>query len=405
MTTHFYIKDPEKAKGTKEETLIQLFINLQCRKIKISTGFKVKYKDWDIKKERVKKSHNNSVQLNILITNLEQKVKNLYLKCKMEGKKTFEEIRQAIKDGVKDNKQQVFDFYETFDEFIKRRTQTLSPKTIQKYNTLKKHLKRFEDTCNYELSFKNVNQTFFEKFEGFMYSEVGLSKNSFDKYARTFKTFMGWSFDNNLHSNFEYKRFKTKPEKTIIVHLNRKEVMKLSSLDLSHNKTYDKVRDVFVFQCLTGQRFSDIEAIKREDIREGVWHLRTQKTRDIIQVPLVQLAKDILDKYKNDLRPLPTMTNQRTNLYIKEICKIAQLSEPITKTKYYGNRREDTTKPKYEFITTHVARKSFATIANENGMTHTEIMDITGHKDLKTLQAYLGTDSKVIKKKMNSIWS
>ena len=150
--------------------------------------------------------------------------------------------------------------------------------------------------------------------------------------------------------------------KQIIV-LTENEFMKLYTLDLSDNKSLSKVRDVFCFQCLTGQRFSDIASLNRDDIKDNSWYLHTYKTRDIIEIPLTPLAKEILNRYKLNSQPLPVISQQKTNDYLKELCAIAELNDSITLVRYRGSERVEYKKPKYEFITTHTARRTFVTIS------------------------------------------
>ncbi len=87
-----------------------------------------------------------------------------------------------------------------------------------------------------------------------------------------------------------------------------------------------RVRDLFCFQCFTGVRYGDLQSISREDIRNGVWHLRTQKTREPLQIPLTNKAISILHKYAEWPEPLPIISNQKANEYIKDLCKKAKIN-------------------------------------------------------------------------------
>lgn len=160
----------------------------------------------------------------------------------------------------------------------------------------------------------------------------------------------------------------------------------------------------FLFQCFTGQRFSDIAEIKRDDIKNNSWYLHTYKTKDIIEIPLTELALEILDKYKANEKPLPIISHQKTNQLLKEVCKLAGIDEPITIVRYRGNQRIEINKPKYEFISTHTARRTFVTLSLEKGMKAETIMEITGHKNYKTFKKYLKITSKVKHNEMNKYW-
>jgi integrase len=129
------------------------------------------------------------------------------------------------------------------------------------------------------------------------------------------------------------------------------------------DKLQEKVRDVFCFQCYTGQRFSDIANLKREDIKGNTWHLHTYKTRDIIKVPLTPGALDILKKYENQANPLPVISHQKTNDIIKEVCEKAKINSLETKVMYRGKERIEIKKPKHDLISTHTARRTFVTLS------------------------------------------
>jgi len=101
-------------------------------------------------------------------------------------------------------------------------------------------------------------------------------------------------------------------------------------------KTLDKARDLFVFGCLTGLRYSDIDNLRHENVKDGYLSLTVVKTK--LEVPMVGMAYDILAKYDNPLRPLPEMSNQKLNLYIKEVARLARITEPMEIVRYSGSK-------------------------------------------------------------------
>jgi integrase len=249
-----------------------------------------------------------------------------------------------------------------------------------------------------------MNQTFYEKFTAYLMQDLKHSNNTIGKYISSLKTFLHWAVDHNYNTNNDFIKFKVYNDKTDIVVLTEKELMLIYGLDLSEQPSLVKVRDVFLFQCFTGQRFSDIENLKRDDIKNDSWFLHTYKTKDIIEIPLTPLAKEILNRYKSDDKPLPVISHQKTNNFIKDVCKLAKINESITLVKYRGSERIETIKPKYEFITTHTARRTFVTLSLEKGMKADTIMEITGHTSYKTFRKYIKITSKVKHQEMNKFW-
>ena len=215
------------------------------------------------------------------------------------------------------------------------------------------------------------------------------------------KTFLSWAHERKLNPNTDFKSFKGKTYENEVIFLTEEELMKLYNLELKDDRL-SKVRDVFLFQCFTGPRYSDIIALKKEDIRNGTWHLRQQKTKSITQIPLNKYALSILARYPD--YKLPAISNQKMNDYLKELCEVAGIDEPITIVKYKGNKRIEETKKKYEVISTHTARRTFITLSLMRGMKPEVIMKITGHKSYKMFQKYLKVADTYVKKEMFEAW-
>lgn len=142
----------------------------------------------------------------------------------------------------------------------------------------------------------------------------------------------------------------------------------------------------------------------KDDIKQNAWHLRTTKTRDKLEIPLNEFALEILEKYTSQGRMLPTMSNQKINLYLKQLGKLLDINEQTTKTMYRGAEPVVLNKEKWEFISTHTARRTFVTLSLEKGMRPEVLMSITGHKDYKTMKKYLKIVSKVKEAEMNNVW-
>jgi integrase len=128
------------------------------------------------------------------------------------------------------------------------------------------------------------------------------------------------------------------------------------------------------------------------------------KTDKSYFVPLNGFALTILNKYKDAYRPLPVMSNQKTNDYLKELGKLVEIDEPTSLTKRRGNEKLTNTQPKYEFISTHTARRTFITLSLEKGMRPEVVMRISGHSNYATFKKYIKISEKVAEVEMNDIW-
>jgi integrase len=176
----------------------------------------------------------------------------------------------------------------------------------------------------------------------------------------------------------------------------------LYNLDLTNNARLERVRDVFCFSCFTGLRFSDTVTVNRGNVRGAELFITTRKTSDNLSIPLSEQATSLLVKY--DCK-LPSISQQKTNDYIKELGKLAGIDEPTELTKHRGAAEVKKTEPKYKFMTTHTARRTFVTLALERGMRAETVKAITGHKDDKSFKNYIKITDKIKILEMQKVWS
>lgn len=404
MTINFYLNNDKR--NNNPEKIIYCYVREQKKTIVLHTKERINPEFWDSKKQIVKKSYLGSPEINQYLTKFKEAVqKNIRLLRIEKINPSFEEIKEALLN-VLSNKKEI-KFFDSFDEFIELRKPYVTGNTIKKFKSLKRHLSEFEDYSKESIKLNSINQLFFERFANFLLLEKNHINNTIYKELAIFKIFLNWCYDRNLIEHKDYNKFKIKTHKVDSVALTEAELMKLYNLEfleLENNRTLERVRDVFCFGCFTGQRFSDISRIKREDLKGDFWHLRIVKTTDKIEIPLNDFAKSILNKYADEVKPLPVISEQKTNQYLKELCRMAGIDDKISITRYKGAEKIEQTFEKYELITTHTARQTFVTLSLEKGMRPETVMEITGHKDYKTFTKYIKMTNKVKKVEMNKIW-
>jgi integrase len=391
-----------------KETAIYLFAQVGQVRVKVKTGLRALPKYWDFDAQEVKKSVTSHNQFNLALNKLKSDVTTKYLNLynTQEGIST-QELKELIVDLIakKEPKDTRRDFYDAFDHFLIAKSNA-STATIKKYNTLLKILKHFEVSNSYSISFSSINLRFYDLFKSFLIKERKHTNNTIEKYTSTLKTFMHFATDREFNtSSKDFIKFKAAPEKVDIVCLTEEELMLIYNFDFSKNKTYDKVRDAYCFSSFTGQRYSDLENLKWDDIKGNRWQLRTKKTKENINVFLINKALEILNKYKGKEKPLEIISNQKSNKYIKEICKIVGIDEPFTKTQYRGSQEIVRKEPKYNFISFHSGRRNFCTISLSKGISSEVIMKITGHKDYRVFKKYVGLADKVVEEQFSHAWN
>lgn len=159
-------------------------------------------------------------------------------------------------------------------------------------------------------------------------------------------------------------------------------MISLREYHFTNNQRLQKVKDCFIFCCFTGLAFAEMEEFKREHLRVefdgNIWIKMTRKkTKGIVSVPLLQPAKEILNKYQHDVAPLPLISNQKFNSYLKEICTIVGIKKKVTH---------------------HIARKTFAsTVLLYNDVPMEIVSELLGHSNMTITQESYG---KVVQKKV-----
>jgi integrase len=321
----------------------------------------------------------------------------------------IESLRENKAPLIKKNEQTnlVFDF---IDKYIQDNKASREPASMCVYKSLKSHLQSFQINKRKKVTFDNIDYSFFLEFQNYLINTKskrtpnGLGNVTIAKQLSTLKTFLNYARMQGIEVSDKYKDFKIKKESLEVIALTNEEFETLYNFDLSGNKKLDHVRDVFCFSCATGFRYSDLSQLKREHIKAGEIKLTVTKTKQKLTVPLNPYSHAILEKYSAIHRPLPVISNQKMNEYIKELCKKAEINEPVQIVRFHGAKREEKTYPKYELIRVHTGRKTFATLSLEKGMSAEEVMKIGGWKSYSSFARYVNITEKRTKVVMSKAW-
>lgn len=406
MTINFYLDS--KLLDNDEKSVICFIRGIEKGKTTyVNTKIKINPDLWNNQKQNIRRNHVNSTPLNSYLEKMRKEIQIIYLEYISKNKKielkSFKPFLLDALFSVPETEKQL-SIYDVFEIYMSIKKNELTKSSYEKYFRMRKHFKAFEIYTNTKVSFEKMDLNFFDKFLDYGLNCAGHTNNTIYKLIKQLKSFLYWAFERGYHNNLEFKKVKTKEEKTEIIYLTENELIKLLNFDLSDKLRLNNVRDVFCLSCFTGARFSDISKLKFEDIKDDTWYLRTQKTKDILEIPLSDYTLDILNKYIGIGSKLPVITNQRSNQYLKELCKLAGIDELIKIVKYKGSNRIEVVKPKYELVSTHTARRTFVTLSLEKGMRPETVMEITGHKDYKTMKKYIKITSKVKHNEMNNVW-
>jgi integrase len=318
---------------------------------------------------------------------------------------------KGVKTQKEEHKDMLFDF---IDKYITDHAATREKGSLGVYKSIKNHLQAYQNETKHKVRFETIDYAFFLRFQNFLIGRTKtdskgeisplLNNTTIAKALSTLKTFLGYARKHGIKVNDSYRDFSIKREKLEVIALNEDEFNALLKIDLSQNKKLDKVRDIFCFSCATGLRVSDLEQLKREHIKNDEINLIVKKTKTELTIPLNKISFSILEKYEDQNRPLPLISSQKLNEYIKELCELAKIDELIEIVRFRGPKRETTVYPKYKLIHIHTGRKTFVTLSLERGMSAEQVMAITGHTDYKSFKRYVDISKKLTKIVMVKAW-
>ncbi|MFZ4414514.1 MAG: site-specific integrase [Bacteroidales bacterium] len=321
------------------------------------------------------------------------------------------------------------DLFPFIDHLIKTSNNKYS--TLKSFKVVRRNLQEYQKAKKTVLNFNSIDIDFYNSFVDFLtkptkeknktgqtITKAGLSKNTIGTRIKILKTFINEANDRGITvlNDYRKKSFKVLKEETSSIYLNESELMKIYYIETSLDsleilrKEYNtetlpeylaKVRDLFLIGCYTGLRFSDLSKLNKDNITsDNTINIKTIKTNQSVVVPIHPITRQIFEKYDYQLPRV--ISNQRFNDYLKHIAKIARINEPITTESTKGGFKVSETTEKYNLVTSHTARRSFATNAFLMDMPSISIMKITGHKTESAFMKYIKMSAKDNAIKMQS---
>lgn len=376
--------------GKDGMALIQIrAYSISRRKYKyLSTGIKVEPKQWDKVKKKI--NHNNAryIVLNRKLDKMISKLQDYEISLDEKDKEcTLEMLEQFHLNGK---------VTITFNEFVKDEldNSTLRHGTIRQQKVFYNKLNAF----NPKLAFSQIDYDLCCRFEKFLHDQGITNKNTIAKEFKNFKKFVNLAvakdyipMDKNPFLKFKVK---TVPAKKI--YLTEPEIRRIEELDFSHDYELEKARDVYLYGIYTGMRYSDIAALRKQDVvkqEDGSWtiDIRMQKTENLLLLPIDKLfngkPKDLLIKY-DQLTPDSELyfncySNEHQNRLLKLIAKLANIDKRLS---------------------FHSSRHSFGTSLLNLGVSIEVVQGLMGHKKLQQTQEYSRLLNHTIIRALGQIW-
>lgn len=312
---------------------------------------------------------------------------------------------QLEKQRFKDKYKAPSSLVDYFDTFITRHSKTRSAGRVKHYHLAKNILSKYQSFRKTIVTFDNINQDFYNDFTEWFYSQE-LSSNYLGAIIKIIRLITNEAMIiDKLHDNIDFKgRGFTAPSSQVdSIYLTEEELLKIHNLEINETtisesfigidswqtkrkiKAFSKARDMFLIGAFTGLRVSDYSRLAPENITDKV-RIQAKKTGIKSVIPIHWVVQEIID---NGYDFSTSMTDQKLNKHIKEVAKLSGITDTITYTKNIGGKQVQLSSPKYELITSHTARRSFATNAYKAGIPTIAIMKITGHRKESTFLKYI----------------
>jgi integrase len=399
--------------SSNTETAIHLVIRWNNNRLVYPTNERILPKFWetDKKKRNFQRARETRLfpeypEFNARLDKIEKDAKDTFRQYKNDNSHqlpTVEVLRDLLNRKLNPNNSPVakdlFAFIERFIEEARQKVNSKTEKvfsdaTIQIYRNTKKVLDEYKHKRRKRIDFDTIDLDFYYDFIDYLSNEIGYSSNTIGKHIKTLKTFMSEATERGINSNlaFRSKKFKVLSESTDSIYLNEKELSDIQGLDLSEHPRLERVRDLFLIGCWTGLRFSDFSNITADNIKGDFIEIETKKTAEPVVIPLHPVVKVIMRKYADQFPNSlpPSISNVKMNQYLKELGERLDILHVKVQTSITkGGKLVTTTKQKYQLLTTHTARRSFATNLFLDGLPPTTIMKITGHRTEKAFQRYI----------------
>lgn len=406
----FVLKDP----SSTLPTLVYMIYRFGGQRLKYSTGEKVLPEAWDSQEQRFfitgkdRQLRQTSKDANTQLERYATKVLELRRSFDLSGvdltpelfkehlDKEFKNDTRKKKDEVQRETllqyiQRFIDEAKAGKRLIRRKNKRYSLETLKTHQTTLTNLTEFGDSIGKTVDFDAIDANFHRDFIAWLTNSKEYAINSIGNQIKHLKTWLRAAYAEKVHDNrvFDDDDFNRPTEESESLYLNDADLTAIYQVDLAGNKKLENVRDMFLLGCYTGLRFSDFSQIKEENIINGgkLMVVTTQKGAQKVFIPINPKVSAILAK-RND-NPVRPISNQKMNEYIKDVVKAAGITYKVEVTITKAGMRVSKFVEKYTQVSTHTARRSFATNAYLAGVPTIDIMRITGHKTESSFMKYI----------------
>lgn len=386
----FFIRESKARKNGN--TPIEVTITINGERCSFSTGKQIKVTSWDKNRQLVKGKDEEATSLNNYLKSVRAKL--------------YEKEAELLDRGFIITAQLLYDAYFDKVECLKERSllsvleehnterkamvgKTVAPATYWIFEYTGRLLREFilKKYNREDLYLRELNIGFIQGFHSFLLSEKKMGQNSCTKHLKFLKKLLNLAVANSYISYNPVNAYKVEREPVEVDFLDEEELRKIINFDTPIPR-FEKARDFFLFGCFTGLSYIDIKTLAPEHFEKDsagrIWiKKRRIKTGILSRIPLLPIAKLILDKYKGGEKLLPIQDPADINKYLKDIAILCGI-----------NKR----------ICFHTSRHTFAsTVTLANNISLEVVSKMLGHTNTRMTAHYAKLIDKCIGEQMDKL--
>ena len=386
----FFIRESRVRKdGTAS---IEVVLTVNGERCAFSTGKRVKSCNWDKVKQQVKGKDEEAQSLNNYLKAIKAKLYQKEAELLDRGFIiTAELLRDAYFDKVESLKEKTL--FEVFEEHnqeqeklvgngVSKATYWISVYTVRLLKEFVQQKYKRED-----LYLRELNLNFIQSFHSFLRIDKGMAQNSSTKHLKLLKKIVNLAVANSYMTTNPFITYKIEREPVEIDFLDEEELRKIINFDTPLPRL-ERAKDMFLFGCFTGLSYIDIKTLAPEHFEKDstgrIWiKKRRVKTGVLSRIPLLPIAKLILDKYKGGKKLLPIQDPADINKYLKDIAILCDIKKRIT---------------------FHTSRHTFAsTVTLANNISLEVVSKMLGHTNTRMTTHYAKLIDKCIGEQMDKL--
>ena len=386
----FFIRESKARKNGNVP--IEVMITVNGERNSFSTGKQIAIEKWDKTKQQVKGKDQETQNLNNYLKAIKAK---LYQKEAELLERGFIITAQILYDAYFDKVESLKErsLFEVFEEHnqeqeklvgngVSKATHWVSVYTIRLLREFVQQKYKRED-----LYLRELNLNFIQSFHSFLRIDKGMAQNSSTKHLKLLKKIINLSVANSYMAFNPFSTYKVEREPVDIDFLDEEELRKIINFDTPLPRL-ERAKDMFLFGCFTGLSYIDIKTLTPEHFEKDntgrIWiKKRRVKTGVLSRIPLLPIAKLILDKYKGGEKLLPIQDPADINKYLKDIAILCGI-----------NKR----------ICFHTSRHTFAsTVTLANNRSLEVVSKMIGHTNTRMTAHYAKLIDKCIGEQMDKL--